>query len=190
MDDDPMDEVETLARRRWRGPARRPPGEYAWDGTDCAWANTAEFTAGDPESPLISDTGAFVSGRTLVTAIRDRASLVLPGTGLAMELQLTDAVLTARISADGSALEDVTLAGRWGRVDLLGSLPQLGICAGSMPSMLLEGSLDETLDIRAMPGTGGSEVRCDALSTALRWRGTRVTWAGLAPAEPLAEPCP
>jgi hypothetical protein len=160
-----------------------------WDGSDCAWANRAEFITGDPDMPMVADSGAFVAGRTLVAAVRDRVAVILPGDDLALELRLTDAVLTARIAADGMALEEVTLAGRWGRSDLLMSLGQLGLCPGSMSRMLLSGSLDETLDIRAMPGTGGPEVNCDALSVALRWTGTPVTFAGVAAAEALPAPC-
>jgi hypothetical protein len=104
-------------------------------------------------------------------------------------VRLTDAVLTARIAADGTALEEVTLAGRWSRLDLLASLDRLGLCTGTSSYDLLSGSLDDTLDIRAMPGTGGPEAQCDALSIALRWTGTPVTFAGLAPAEALPTPC-
>jgi hypothetical protein len=198
MDDDPTVEV-TIAGSAAVEPetagmacAATPASSGAmpaWDGTDCAWANITEFTTGDPDAPQVSDPAAFVAGGTLVTAIRDRASVFMPGMGLAMELRLTDAVLTARISEDGAALEEVTLAGRWGRNDLLASLDRLGICSGSSSYDLLSGSLDDTLDIRAMPGTGGPEAQCDALSIGLRWTGTPVTFAGLAPAEALPDPC-
>jgi hypothetical protein len=160
-----------------------------WGGNDCAWANSGEFTGGREDTPMLSDEGAWVSGRTLVAAIRDRGGVIMPGGALSMDVRLTDAVLTAEIAPDGTSLENVTLAGRWSRTDMLMSLDGLGICSGTSSYMLFSGRLDDRLDIRAMPGSGGEDVSCDALSFAVQYRGTAVRWAGLALAGPLPEPC-
>ncbi len=158
-----------------------------WDGTDVFYGSTADFVGGDPARPRTRNDNAYVSGRTLVVPLPERAPLVWEGEDLALSVVLTDAVLTARISDDASRLEDVTLSGRWSVLDVLEAFEGLGFCAGDENQMALDRLLNEAADVReteALP-----DVPCDALSVGIALTGYLGTWGGIETPSPAPAPC-
>lgn len=186
-DDDPRVEVVVSTA------VRTDPAEGdvpQWDGTDVFIPSVEDFVGGDPTRPATFNDNAYVSGRTLVVALPDRSELVWAGDGLTFSLVLTDPVITGRISDDASRLEDVTVFGRWPRLDLLEAFEGLGFCAGSENRMTLERLLDNAADVRQDSTTAGPGVDCDAVSVAIRMTGYGGVWGDLAAPSPPPSPCP
>ncbi|RLB54414.1 MAG: hypothetical protein DRJ42_09165 [Deltaproteobacteria bacterium] len=165
------------------------PPPPAWDGQDYFWADEAAFVGGDPESPMIRDDNAYVVDGLLVARPTDRASFFLTAEGRTLEVILSGALLTGRFAADGQSLEDVVLAGRWDRNDLVATLGGLDICPGTSPYDRMLRLLELQSDIRVTAGSGGPTVSCDALSVAIGFSGQGARLAGLAPALPRPVNC-
>lgn len=167
------------------GSAPPPP---AWDGSDYWWATEASFLGGDPDAPLVRDDNAYVSDGTLVVHPPERVPFVFSAPEFSFAVRLTDAVITARLTSDGQGLEQVLLAGRWSIDDMLETFPTLGFCPGSVNEGRMTRLLDAAVDVRAIPGTGGPSVDCNAISVGIEQTGVAAQWAGLAvgPLPPIA----
>jgi len=163
------------------------PPTPEWDGMDFFWADEAAFVAGDDEAPLIRDDNAHVSGGLLVARPPDRSSFFLVAADRSVEIILSDAVLTARISDEG--LQNVILAGRWANSDLLTGLKTLGFCEATDGFDRMQRLLEIQADVRAVAGSGGPGTTCDALSTGIGFTGVPVQWAGLATPPLRADGC-
>ena len=165
-----------------------PPPPPVWDGTDYWWATEGSFLGGNPDEPLVRNDNAYVSDGTLVVQLPERVPFIFSAAGFSFALRLSDAVLTARFTADGQGLERVILAGRWSINDILDTFPTLGFCPGSVNEGRMIRLLDSAADVRATPGTGGPAVDCDAISVGLEQTGVAGQWAGLAvaPLPPIA----
>ena len=110
----------------------------------------------------------------------DARDIRFSGAAQGVTFRLTDAVLTAHVAPDGRTVDRAVLAGRWGRDDILEAIQEANVCPGTMNYMLLVSLLDGDVDIRSMPGSGGSGVRCDALSVGIAFDGIIAHLAGLA----------
>ncbi len=161
-----------------------------WDGRDYWWVRDDAFLAGDAERPRIRDDQAYVSNGVLVMRLPDRFPMVLTGVNMGVVFKLTDAVLTARLSADAQRLDEVLLAGRWSILDILETAPTAGVCPGTDVYTQYRRVFDLTADLRAMPNTGGPGVTCDAISVGMRFEeGVRARLGGIYPAGELPRPC-
>lgn len=166
------------------------PPPPAWMGDDWFWVRDDTFFMGDEAQPLVRDDNAYVAGRVLVITLPDRIDVIFTAETEGLLVRLTDARASGRISADGTMLEDVTVAGRWSVLDLLMTASAIGVCPGSAEHRILVSQLERIADVRSTPGTGGAGVACDAVSLGVEFTGYRAHWAGLAPAPPLPNLCP
>ncbi len=145
----------------------------AWDGRDFWYARDDAFLDGDPTMPRIVDDNAYVAGGVIVMRVPDRFPIgFVPPGGTGWSVRLTEGVITARLSPSFDAIDEVILAGRWLLLDVLESASiGAGICMGTERFAQLSRVLDLSADIRATPGTGGPDRRCDAVSVGLRFEG-------------------
>jgi len=155
------------------------PTHPNWDGNDWFWVRNSTFIGRDTEQPRIRMDNAYVADRTLVLDLPDRVPITFHGTTRSIAVYLTDAVVAGRIAGDLSGFESVTVGGRWPVSDMLGTLPQAGVCVGSTMYRAMEALTDLAADIRAVPDTGGDGVVCNAVSVGLGAQGTAGRIAGL-----------
>ena len=161
-----------------------------WDGNDTWYAGDENFLAGDPTRPLTLDSNAYVADRTLVMRVLDRFPVVFSGDRRASQFLLTDATFVAKIADDDATVEYAILSGRFGKNDLLATIPTAGACPGTMDYTSVERLANAGADVRSSPGTGGPGIPCDAVSVGLRWdRGSRATFGGVVDGLPLPNPC-
>ena len=128
---------------------------------------------GDPDNPNIFNDNAYVRNRMLVFQLPDRRAITLPWVNdNQFDMFLIDSHLTGTISADGTRLERVILAGRYPRVELNNAWESAGICRGTVSRALIDDLLDDELDIRDPVGSGtGPSVMCNAISLGLELTG-------------------
>lgn len=160
-----------------------------WDGTDYGFFRDDTFFENDPEQPLLRDDNAYVVDRQIVTRLPERVEILFPAEDIGVLVRLTDAIAMGRLSPDLQTLEDVVVSGRWRLLDLLATAENVGICRGSESHRILSGQLDMIADIRALPGSGGEEVECDAISVAVGFTGSRMRWGGLTAGPPVQNVC-
>lgn len=161
----------------------------SWDGHDWFWLRDDTFLMSDLTRPRVRDDNAYIVDGELVIRVPERADLVVWGDSNGLRLQLTDARIVGRFSDDFTQLSHVTLAGRWNVLDALESVGATGICEGDTEYGILLRKLDETADVRSLPGSGGPGVSCDAVSVGLTLRGYRARIAGLERGRTLASAC-
>ncbi len=172
----PMPELPDAAFVYGDGGTLPPP---RWDGTDYWWVRADNFLSGNPERPRIRDDNAYITDGVIVMRLPDNQPLVLTGGVRSIIFRLTDAVLTARLSEDFTAVEEAVVAGRWPISDMLESVAFSGICIGSGDYESFARLLDLAADVRAAPGTGGPGATCDAVSVGVRLFGTRAHFGGV-----------
>lgn len=188
-DDDPAVQV-WMAETAYGVPdGSTDPGMPNWDGTDTFYVPDAAFNNGDVNSPIIGNDNAYVAGRTLVMRLPDRSAFPFQTSEGQVFLKLTDATLTGQISADGSSLSNVILAGRWAAQDVLDTLVYINICPNSLEYGLVQNLLQNSSDIRATKGTGGPGAICDAVSIGIQLTGYPGKFGGLIPSQPPVNPC-
>ncbi len=171
-------------------PEPRAAAAPAWDGRDWVWVRDDAFLMGNPERPLIRDDNAYVVDGVIVARLPDRIDIIFPADEYGVLVRLTDARATARLSADGSALENVIVSGRWSIADLISTARNIGVCDDDPEFGILTRQLDRIADVRSTPGTGGTGVVCDAVSLGVEFEvGTRVRIAGVLRGPPLADLC-
>jgi hypothetical protein len=166
-----------------------PLSSPAWNGYDWFWLRNENFLMADIARPRARDDNAFIVDGNLVVRIPDRADLIVWGESLGLRFRLTDAHLVGRFDESFTRLSQVTLAGRWNVLDLLESASSVGICAGDTEYGILVRKSDEVADVRSLPGSGGPELSCDAVSVGVTLEGFRVRVAGLEQGRPLANGC-
>lgn len=144
-----------------------------WDGDDRWIQADTSFVGGDPDTPNIFNDNAYVRGGTLVFQLPDRRPIILPWVNdNHFELSLIDARITATISPDRTRLDRVFLTGRYPRVELSMNLERSGICEGTVSRALIDGLLEDELDVRDPVGSGtGPSVACNAISVAFELTG-------------------
>ncbi|MBI5537269.1 MAG: hypothetical protein HY898_31395 [Deltaproteobacteria bacterium] len=172
----------------------KPP---VWDGTD-AWGingsclNHDGTGKPDLESPLITDTLAYVTGGRLVASLKGGASLTL-STG--MSIIINDAFLVAGLVQDGSkwSVQEGLLVGVWKTTDLLANLRYTTV--GGQPLCATNGIYknikDSVCQKRDILASGGAPTApCDAISLAFTFTAAPAKIA-LALDNPAgADPCP
>jgi hypothetical protein len=183
---EPEVEVVDFTPQRTDGTAFGAP---AWDGTDYVWAREDTFLAGDVDQPLVFDDNAYVVDNQVVTRLPDRVELLFPADGVGVVVSLTGAVAVGRISEDRSRLDDVIVAGRWSRLDLLRTAEIVGVCMGTGQYNVLELRLAAIMDVRSRLGSGGPDVECDAVSLGVGFTGYRMRWGQLTPGRELSSGC-
>ncbi|MEZ4374709.1 MAG: hypothetical protein R3B07_28100 [Polyangiaceae bacterium] len=189
QDDDPSVQV-WMAETAYAIPdGSTDPGTPAWDGTDTFYVPDAAFNNGDVNSPIIGNDNAYIAGRTLVMRLPDRSAFPFQTSDGQVFLKLTDATLTGQISADGTSMSNVILAGRWAGQDVLDTLVYINICPNSLEYGLVQNLLQNSADIRATKGTGGPGAICDAVSIGIQLTGYPGKFGGLIPSQPLVNPC-
>ena len=164
-----------------------PAVSPSWNGSDWFWVREESFFMGDTERPRIVDDNAYVANGQLVMKLPDRVALNFSGPENGVSVRLTDAVLVADIS-EGPGFS-VTIAGRWGVLELLEVAASVGICDGDTEYDLFLRQLDTIADIRSAPGTGGEGVECDALSFGITFRGYPIRIAGTSEGRPVPNGC-
>lgn len=199
---DPRVAVAVLHAPRGGGPGsdldggvRRP---LALDGGD-VWLAAADSLRGEGLSrPLVEDREGYVADGTIVGRFAEGLALRFTvGTervrfdagadprvdggraALVMTLRLRGAILTARPSADGLALQDGILAGRWAMSDVLAMLPDLAVCDTSGgPFRLAEREFRHALDLVAS-GRTDADRACDALSVGIGMEAVAASVVGV-----------
>lgn len=164
-------------------------GQPNWDGTDSFYVDSSAFADGTFATPLIGNNNAYVAGRVLVFRMPDRSPIYFQSSRGTFDVNLTDATLTAKISADSTRLDPVILAGRWSLIDISTNFDKLGICPGSLQRQLADNLMANTADVRATPGTGGPGAICDAISVGLQFTGYPGKLGGLVSAPPSVSQC-
>ena len=166
------------------GSAAPPP---AWDGDDWFWVRSDGYSATDPTQPVLFDDNAYVSDGLLVAVLPARVDILFQSTDQAVLVRLTESIAVARM-IDGGARVEAMVAGRWPVVDILETAERVGLCEGTGQYRLIEDQLGRIADLRAIAGTGGDGVPCNALSLGASFTGYAAHLAGAlaAPAVPNA----
>jgi hypothetical protein len=165
-----------LRVREWSGEPDDPRVEVAvfptvgLDGAGAIQVDPRSVSGGDLEQAILVDDDAYVSGGEVVLRLPDRAPLPLAYRDHSLLVNLTDTSLV--FTPGGTA----TLAGRWSTLDFLGASL---VCPGTDDFMSLERLLELAADIRAIPGTGGDGVVCDAISLGLSFDVQSATLGGV-----------
>jgi hypothetical protein len=78
---------------------------------------------------------------------------------------------------------------------MLSHLGDVGICPGTPSSSMYLTAFDlqmrRVMDVRSVPGTGGPDVPCDAVTAMLPFGDARpVRWGGIVPVELTPATCP
>lgn len=166
-----------------------PLSPPAWAGLDWFWLRDESFFMADISRPRARDDNAFIADGRLVVRVPDRADLIVWGESSGLRLRLTDAHIIGRFDEGFTRLSQVTLSGRWNVLDALESLSSIGICAGDTEYDVFSRKVEEVADVRSLPGSGGPEVSCDAVSFGVTLEGYRVRVAELERGRPLANRC-
>jgi hypothetical protein len=159
-----------------------------WAGSDTFFVREDAFVGGDESRPRIEDSNAYVSGRKVVLTLPAGTEILFLANARSVKVSFTSAVVVGTLSPDATRLERVTVAGRWAASAMLEASGPVGICEGSGQWNILANALDQRADLRAVPGSGGAGVTCDAISLGVTFEGYRARWGGLAPA-PAAPDC-
>jgi hypothetical protein len=159
-----------------------------WAGDDTFFVRSDAFVAGNEERPRIEDSNAYVSGRKVVLALPAGTEILFLANARSVKVSFTSAVVVGTLSPDASRLERVIVAGRWATSAMLEASGPIGICEGSGEWDIFANALDQRADVRAVAGSGGVGVACDAVSLGVTFEGYRAAWGGLAPA-PAAPDC-
>lgn len=161
-----------------------------WEGSqDAFFGRSDNFLMGNENQPITRDDNGYVSNGTLVMRLPDRVDILFFGSErTGARVRLTDATALAQIN-DEFGFDEATVAGRWSILDLLDTGENLDVCVGDANRILVERSLDQSADVRAVPGTGGEGVACNAISVGVSFSGRRARWAGLGPSRELPNAC-
>ncbi len=171
-----------------------PAPTPAWDGTDYFWGRSDTFVAGDPDLPNVRVTTAYVTGGVLVARLPDRTPLKLLGTGVALEVTLTELVVTGNVHQlfinPQPAAPRFLLAGRWGFNDMVAQSPNIGICQGTSLFRTLTTILNGMIDVlQDPPATPDPNLPCDALSVGIPFNGYAGRFGGVAQGQDIPSPC-
>jgi len=185
----PFDTIDVSDGGLWVNGEPRPVP--AWEGQDHFWLLEDGFLEGDLARPRVRDDNGYVRDGLVVLRLPDRFPLILGGDRTGVQFVLSDVVLTAQLSADGSAIEQATLAGRWAIRDILSSIELAAICPGTPDYFTISRLFDLAADVRALPGSGGGlGSTCDAISIGLRFEtGVQAQVDGVMPGFPLGSGC-
>src|SRR5690606_21088378 len=138
-----------------------------------------ETSEGMTTSAKVTHTNAYIVNGTLVM------QLISSDFELTMEqryvpIKLSTGFIVAEMNEDFSQVVDGTLAGRFPVDDMKEAGPPLGVCEGNFAN--LDESFADLLATERRPGEppnpGGP---CDAISVGIGFRGTAVSWGGIAP---------
>jgi hypothetical protein len=175
---------------------RREDGQLMpqWDGLDEFDVSRANFSAGNPNAPIVADDNAYVAGNRLVFRLPDRENIRLPFDGPNdLIIRLAGAFLTGVITAPGEngfrRMENTVLTGRWSALDISDAVDGVGICATTPERIAFDSLIGNQVDIRSDGSTTGM-LRCDALSVAVGFTGYTAIWGNVVtpPDEP-PDPC-
>lgn len=169
-------------------------GTPAWDGTDRIYVSQEAFATMDESLPKFRDQNAYVASRTLVVRLPEGVDFDFASNLRGLPINLTGAVLTADILADGVHLANGILAGRWAAVDVLGAA-DIALCdesqvddrivLASVPS-----AIASALDVMRESNPGDpTSVTCESLSFAVTFRGVAAQWGGTVAPPTLPDPC-
>lgn len=164
------------------------PPPPLWAGNDTFFVRDDAFVGGNESIPLIHDSNAYIAGRKVVLTLPAGTEILFLATTRSVKVVFTAATVVGTLSADARHLERVTVAGRWASAALLDGAGPVGICPGSGSWDILSNALNQHADVRAVPGTGGPGVDCDAISLGVTLDGYAARWGGLAPS-PVAPDC-
>ncbi|MBX3249850.1 MAG: hypothetical protein KF901_21915 [Myxococcales bacterium] len=171
------------------GEGATPLPRPAWDGEDWLWVRDEAFFMNNPEQPRVRDNNAYIADGQLVVRLPDRVEIIFAGDEQGIRVLLTDGYAVGTFDEAFERVSPMTVAGRWSVLDMLDTAAAVGICAGSTEYNILQNKLNEVADVRAVPGTGGMDVECDAVSIGVNFEGYRVRIAGLTPGQPLPNVC-
>ena len=164
--------------------------EPRWEGRDAFWSRDDDYLLEDPDQPSILDDHAHVVQRQLVMSLPERSTLAFDDGERSVAIRMTDGKLIARISGDGTAVDPVTIVGRWAVDELLDAVQATGLCIDTREYEVAVNLLDRVADVRSDASTAGRDLPCDAISVGLALTGTRARWAGLTPGASRSHACP
>lgn len=175
---------------------RREDGQLTpqWDGLDEFDVSRANFSAGNPNSPIVRDDNAYVVNNRLVFSLPDRENIRLPFDGPNdLIIRLSDGWLTGVITEpDGSGfrrMENMVLTGRWSALDISDAVGRVGICASTPERLAFDSLIGNQVDIRSDGATTGM-LRCDAVSLAVGFTGYPAIWGNVvSPPDEPPDPC-
>lgn len=153
-----------------------------WGGSDTFFLRSDAFVGGT--TPRISDSNGYVSGGTVVMRLPAGTEVLFFAEPGSVRVRFSEAIVTGRMNAERSLLENVMVAGRWSITELLVAGAGVGICETSAGFTLLQTTLNQRADLRAVPGSGGDGATCDAISLGVRFEGYRARWGAIVPAPP------
>ncbi len=161
-----------------------------WDGADWAWVRSDSFLGGDIEQPLVRDPQAYVVNNVVVASLPERVDIVFPTDTVGVLVRLTGAVATGTLSADGTRLENIVVAGRWAINDLLDTAENIGVCRGDVRYDILSTQLRRVADLRTRATSPGDPIiACDALSIGVGFSGYRMRIAGVTDGLEIVDVC-
>ncbi len=175
----------------------------AWDGDDYWYIDRRDFnnntTTGEPDRnlPKNPQQGAYITKNRLVIELLPRFPIRFAvGRGLgSLEIVLSDAFLFADIANESAASGDGgtdggvggdtyeisfgAIAGRFLIEDLKAATPSIGICG--ILAQGQEAAFNTAADVMALPGSGGPNALCNAISIGISFTGMEGQYAGMAP---------
>ncbi len=174
--------------------AAPPPEGPAWDGNDRFFLQDNNFGGGNIDLPLIGNDNAYVAEGKLVFRVPDRVTMYLPVVNRWVDngripMRFTDVLIVGKLVNGGKGFKDVQLTARWSLGDALDGVEFSGICPGDGTFTLLENAARPSLDIRSIPGTGGPNAVCDAVSVGIVYQAGPIKIGGIVPAEVRENPC-
>lgn len=180
-----------------------PAADPLWDGDDHWYIDRRDFnnnaTTGEPDRnlPKNPQQGAYITKNRLVIELLPRFPIRFAvGRGLgSLEIVLSDAFLFADIvtqgptsgdgGTDGGVGTDTreiafgAIAGRFLIEDLKAATPSIGICGVLADGQ--EAAFNTAADVMALPGSGGPNTLCNAISIGISFTGIEGQYAGMAP---------
>lgn len=165
------------------------PPPPVWDGRDAYWLAVDSFVDGDFDRPRVEVSAAYVANGTLVVPLPDGIEVLFLGRERGFFFRIIDAIFAVTLPTDGSTVPHAAVAARWPVTNVLDSLPLYGVCEGTEDYRRFERLADLTADVRTVPGSGGPDAVCDAISMGIAFDGVVARIAGIAAFRDDPTPC-
>lgn len=178
---------------------RRADGQMLpqWDGLDEFDVSRSNFSAGNPNAPIVVDDNAYIVDNRLVFRLPDRENIRLPFDGPNdLIIRLSGGWLTGVIvepDPDGNPgfrrMERTVITGRWSALDISDAVGRIGVCASTPERLAFDSLIANQVDIRSDGSTSGG-LRCDAVSLAVGFTGYTAIWGNvITPPDEPPDPC-
>lgn len=146
------------------------------------------FVGGDLDTPVVRDTGAYVSDGVFVASLSVGANFALSTVNGDIPVRLTQVTILAELSPDGRVMTG-TITGAWDQAGALLAPGVFGLCPGAPGYAEYENTVNRALDVRST-GTGGAMVPCDAMSVVVGFTAHAARIGALQPIPDGPDVCP